>query len=46
MMNMLAALHNVPGKQINFTQAFPQAKLKEDIQFNSTSFILIALSLN
>jgi hypothetical protein len=27
----LAAMHNLKGKQIDFTQAFPQAKLKEDI---------------
>jgi hypothetical protein len=31
MVNTLAAMHNLKGKQINFTQAFPQAKLKEDI---------------
>jgi hypothetical protein len=31
MMSTLAATHNLKGKQINFTQAFPQAKLKEDI---------------
>jgi hypothetical protein len=31
MVNMLAAIHNLKGKQIDFTQAFPQAKLKEDI---------------
>jgi hypothetical protein len=24
-------MHNLKGKQIDFTQAFPQAKLKEDI---------------
>jgi hypothetical protein len=30
-MNALAAIHNLKGKQIDFTQAFPQAKLKEDI---------------
>jgi hypothetical protein len=29
--NTLAAMHNLKGKQIDFTQAFPQAKLKEDI---------------
>jgi hypothetical protein len=28
--NTLAALHNLKGKQIDCTQAFPQAKLKED----------------
>jgi hypothetical protein len=31
MVNTLAAMHNLTGKQINFTQAFPRAKLKEDI---------------
>jgi hypothetical protein len=31
MANTLAAMHNLKGKQIDFTQAFPQAKLKEDI---------------
>jgi hypothetical protein len=31
MLNTLAAMHNLKGKQIDFTQAFPQAKLKEDI---------------
>jgi hypothetical protein len=31
MVNTLAAMHNLKGKQIDFTQAFPQAKLKEDI---------------
>jgi hypothetical protein len=31
MVNMLAAMHNIKGKQIDLTQAFPQAKLKEDI---------------
>jgi hypothetical protein len=31
MVNTLAAMHNLEGKQIDFTQAFPQAKLKEDI---------------
>jgi hypothetical protein len=29
--NTLAAMHNLKGKKIDFTQAFPQAKLKEDI---------------
>jgi hypothetical protein len=29
--NTLAAMHNLKGKQIDFTQAFPHAKLKEDI---------------
>jgi hypothetical protein len=29
MVNTLAAMHNMKGKQIYFTQAFPQAKLKE-----------------
>jgi hypothetical protein len=28
MVNTLAAMHNLKGKQIDFTQAFPQAKLK------------------
>jgi hypothetical protein len=31
MVNALAAIHNLKGKQIDFTQAFPQAKLKEGI---------------
>jgi hypothetical protein len=31
MVNTLAAMYNPKGKQIDFTQAFPQAKLKEDI---------------
>jgi hypothetical protein len=31
MVNNLAAMHNLKGKHIEFTQAFPQAKLKEDI---------------
>jgi hypothetical protein len=31
MVNTLAAMHYIKGKQIDFTQAFPQAKLKEDI---------------
>jgi hypothetical protein len=31
MVNTLAPMHNLKGKQIDFTQAFPQAKLKEDI---------------
>jgi hypothetical protein len=31
MVNTLAAMQNLKGKQIDFTQAFPQAKLKEDI---------------
>jgi hypothetical protein len=31
MVNTLAATHNLKGKQIDFIQAFPQAKLKEDI---------------
>jgi hypothetical protein len=31
MVNTLAALHNLKGKQIDFTHSFPQAKLKEDI---------------
>jgi hypothetical protein len=31
MVNTLAAMHNLKGKQIDFTKAFPQAKLKEDI---------------
>jgi hypothetical protein len=28
MVNTLAAMHNLKGKKIDFTQAFPQAKLK------------------
>jgi hypothetical protein len=31
MVNTLTAMHNLKGKQIDFTQDFPQAKLKEDI---------------
>jgi hypothetical protein len=31
MVNTLAAMQNLKGKQIDFAQAFPQAKLKEDI---------------
>jgi hypothetical protein len=31
MVNTLAAMHNLKGKHIDFTEAFPQAKLKEDI---------------
>jgi hypothetical protein len=31
MVNTLAAMHNLKGKQMDSTQAFPQAKLKEDI---------------
>jgi hypothetical protein len=31
MVNTLAAMHNLKGKLIDFTQAFPQAKVKEDI---------------
>jgi hypothetical protein len=31
MVNTLSAMHNLKGKQIEFTQALPQAKLKEDI---------------
>jgi hypothetical protein len=31
MVNTLAAMHNLKGKQIDFKQAFPQTKLKEDI---------------
>jgi hypothetical protein len=31
MVNTLAAMHNLKGKLIHFTQAFPQAKLKEYI---------------
>jgi hypothetical protein len=29
-MNTLTAMYNLKGKQIDFTQAFPQAELKED----------------
>jgi hypothetical protein len=32
MVNTQAAMHNLKGKQIDFTQVFPQAKLKEDIR--------------
>jgi hypothetical protein len=31
MVNTLAAMHTIKGKQIDFAQAFPQKKLKEDI---------------
>jgi hypothetical protein len=31
MVNTLAAMYDIKCKQIDFTQAFPQAKLKEDI---------------
>jgi hypothetical protein len=31
MVNTLAAMYNLKGKQIDLTQAFAQAKLKEDI---------------
>jgi hypothetical protein len=31
MVNTLATMHHLKGKHIEFTQAFPQAKLKEDI---------------
>jgi hypothetical protein len=31
MVNTLASMHNLKGKKNDFTQAFPQAKLKEDI---------------
>jgi hypothetical protein len=31
MVNILVAMHNLKCKQIDFTQAFPQSKLKEDI---------------
>jgi hypothetical protein len=31
MVNTLSAMHNLKGKHIDFTQAFPKAKLKEDI---------------
>jgi hypothetical protein len=31
MVNTLAAMHNLKGKQIDFAKAFPQAKLKDDI---------------
>jgi hypothetical protein len=31
MVNTLAATHNLKGKHIDFTQAFPQIKLKGDI---------------
>jgi hypothetical protein len=33
MVNTLAAMHNLKGKQIEFAQASPQAKLKEDSRF-------------
>jgi hypothetical protein len=31
MVNTLAAMHNLKCKQIDFTQAFPKAKLKKDM---------------
>jgi hypothetical protein len=31
MVNTLTAMYNLKGKQIDFTQAFTQAKIKEDI---------------
>jgi hypothetical protein len=31
MVNTLAAMHNLKGEKIDFTKAFPQAKIKEDI---------------
>jgi hypothetical protein len=31
MVNTLAVMHHLKGRQIDFTQAFPQKKLKEDI---------------
>jgi hypothetical protein len=31
MVDILAAMHNLKGKQIDLTQASPQAKLKEEI---------------
>jgi hypothetical protein len=31
MVNTLAVMHNLKGKQIDCTQAFPQEKLKEDM---------------
>jgi hypothetical protein len=31
MVNTLTAMHNLKGNKIDFTQAFPQAKLKKDI---------------
>jgi hypothetical protein len=31
MVNTLAAMHHLKGKQIDFRQTFPQTKLKEDI---------------
>jgi hypothetical protein len=31
MVNTLAVMHNLKGKQIDFTQPFPQAKIKENI---------------
>jgi hypothetical protein len=35
MVNTPAAMRNLKGKQIDFTQDFPQAKLKEDIYLRS-----------
>jgi hypothetical protein len=37
MVNTLAAMHNFKGKQIDFTQAFPQEKLKDGIYLRFTA---------
>jgi hypothetical protein len=37
MVNTLTAMHNLKGKQIDFTQAFPQVKHKEDIYLRFTA---------
>jgi hypothetical protein len=37
MVNTLATMHNLKGRHIDFTQAFPQAKLKEDIYLRFTA---------
>jgi hypothetical protein len=34
MVNTLAAMNNLKGKQIDFTQAFPQAKQKKTFIYN------------
>jgi hypothetical protein len=38
MINILANMHNLKGKQIDFTQAFPQAKLKLSTIFERLGF--------
>jgi hypothetical protein len=40
MVNTLAAMQNLKGKHIDFTQAFSQAKLKEDIYLRFTGWAI------